>query len=420
MPLEENILIVGAGLAGLSCARKLQENGIAFTIYESSDAVGGRLRTDRVDGFLFDRGFQIFLTAYPEAKRCLDYSKLHLRSFYPAAMVFRQGKFQKLSDPFRQPLEAVNTLFSSIGSLSDKIKVALLRQSFIGNNNLQIPASGSESDASTLLALQSWGFSEQMIQGFFRPFFSGIFLEPNLETSSGLFKFVFEMLSRGENTLPAGGMQAIPEQLAACLPESSIKLKQPVRSIEGNHLILEGGESVSAPAIVIACEEPQCRKLLAQEFKSSFRSQTCVYYAAEKAPFDEPILLLNGDCAGPVMNFVVPSNVSATYAPAGKSLLSAVLLGENDVSDSALDKTVREQMRSWFGPSVNKWEFLRSYRIKYALPDQTPKALSLRQRSYKAANNIYCCGDYKETGSINGAMVSGRKAAEALIGDLLN
>jgi hypothetical protein len=170
--------------------------------------------------------------------------------------------------------------------------------------------------------------------------------------------------------------------------------------------------------VVIATEEPQYRRLLGQDPPPNFRSQTCVYFAAESAPFDAPILVLDGERDGIVNNFCVPSNVAASYAPFGKVLLSASLVGDPEMNDSDLERAVRKQLLGWFGTQVNDWKHLRTYRIKYALPNQSPSAISAHDRRYSDGSGIYACGDYKETGSINGAMVSGRKAAEAIIAAL--
>lgn len=416
MSKEDRVIIIGAGLAGLCCAKKLHDNGVPFAIYESSDNVGGRIRTDNVDGYLLDRGFQIFLSAYPEAASLLDYRKLDLKPFTPGAMVHLQGKFHKMADPFRAPIQGLKTLLSPVGTTTDKLKVAMLRQRLLMSDH--VSEHPEQQDASTKAALEQFGFSRGMIDGFFRPFLGGIFLDPSLGTSEKVFEFVFEMLAKGDNVLPARGMQAIPNQIAESLPQASINLLQPAAKVKQGSVSLSSGEEVKGRAVVIATEEPQCKRLLGEEEVTSFNSQTCIYFSAEKAPFDEPMVVLDGDNQGPVTNFIVPSNVSSSYAPDGRCLLSAVIVGDTTASETELEKSVRVQMRGWFGTQVDEWKHLRTYRIKYALPDQTPQAVALIDRAYKHGPQTYFCGDYKETGSINGAMTSGRKAAEAVLRDL--
>ncbi|MBX9666164.1 MAG: FAD-dependent oxidoreductase [Candidatus Obscuribacterales bacterium] len=411
----DQVIIVGAGLAGLCCARKLHDHGIPFSIYEASDSAGGRVRTDLHDGFLLDRGFQIFLTAYPEARKFLRYDQLDFKPFSPGAMVRANGKFHELSDPFRCPMSALKTLFSSVGTISDKLLIVSLRQKAMDSSQ---QGKGAANAQSTISALKKFGFSESMINQFFRPFFAGIFLDPTLETSEKLFDFVFDMLARGDNVLPAHGMQSIPMQIADSLPADHIHYNQPVAQVEGSSIRLASGRKVHGRAIIVATEEPQCKRLLGMAEPKSFGSQTCVYYSTDKAPFNEPMIVLNGENSGIVTNLVVPSNVSPSYAPPGQSLIGAVVVGDAALNDQQLDDAVRNQMQGWFGSSVKRWNHLRTYRIKYALPAQTNAALVSVDGAYGAYRNggqVYSCGDYKETGSINGAMLSGRHAAEAVI-----
>lgn len=412
--MSEGVIIIGAGLAGLCCGIVLRNAAVPFVILEASDAVGGRIRTDRQNGFLLDRGFQIFLSAYPEAKSLLNYDALDLKSFWPGALVRSNGKFHTVADPMREPFHAIQTLCAPVGTFADKLRVAELRYRLLSGENTYATAHRS----STKGALKERGFSDMMIQKFFRPFLGGIFLDQNLATSADMFEFVFEMLARGDNTLPAHGMQAIPEQLASLLPPESIRLNTPVVSIDGNKVVLANGERMRGFAVVMATDELCCRNLLRTQSEARFNSQTCVYFTAPKAPFEEPILVLNGDDDGIVLNLTVPSNVSKSYAPDGSALISTVLAGDPALTDTALEQAIREQMTSWYGQSVRTWKHLRTYRIKYALPDQSPEALAERQKHYKNMQSLYFCGDYKEGASINGAMVSGRKAGEEVLRDL--
>ncbi len=416
MDLKDSVIIVGGGIAGLTCALYLQKENIPFVILEGSDAVGGRVRTDMVNGFLLDRGFQIFLTAYPEAKEILDYDGLQLQSFYPGAMIWANGSMHKVADPFRRPFDAVGSIFNPIGTLGDKMKMAGLQESILNSNKSSVATISDtlRDETTTLSRLAQIGFSSNMTDRFFRPFFSGIYLEPELQTSSLMFDFVFKMLAQGDNTLPSRGMQSIPTQMASQLPSEKICLLHKVAMVDGNSVKLSTGETFTGKAVVIATEEPMCNHLLGKDIKVNFRSQTCLYFSAVKPPFEDPILVLDGESSGPVNNFVVPSNVSSTYAPPGKALMNAVVTGDSSLSDDELEQSVRQQMRSWFGPQVSEWNLLRTYRIKYSLPDQTPAARAKVDRSYQIDDKTFFCGDYVETGSINGAMKSGRKMAELL------
>jgi phytoene dehydrogenase-like protein len=416
MEKTKDVLIVGGGLAGLCCARTLDRHNIPFTLFEGSDNVGGRVRTDLLDGFILDRGFQIFLTAYPEAKEVLDYASLDFRPFLPGALVRLDGKFHELSDPLRRPGKILETAFAPVGTMADKMKVGLMKQRSMSTATmLREPGTAGKT---TKEVLEQSGFSESMIMTFFRPFLGGIFLESELSTSASMFEFLFKMLSTGENVLPARGMQSIPEQLAGALPPEKIRLSQPVTRVEGRSITLASGETIEGSAVVIATEEPQARRLLGQWSLSAFRSQTCLYYAATEAPIDEPLLIIDGESGGPVNNFCVPSQVAKTYAPPGRALCSASVIGDPQMSGTELDELVRRQLGQWFGRQVKSWELLRIYRVKYSLPDQSPGAVAAVDHTYQSADGIYLCGDYKDTGSINGAMRSGRLAGEAVISAL--
>lgn len=397
------VVIVGAGLSGLCCALELERKGINYTILEASDAVGGRVRTDKFDGFLLDRGFQIFLTAYPEAKRILNYAALNFRPFIPGATVFRKGQFHKMVDPFRQPAAALQTLLAPVGTAADKLRVASLSRS----------GQGGSSAEKTIDFLKARGFSDGIIDEFFKPFLGGIFLESDLRTASQRFEFVFGMLAHGDNVLPSGGMQAIPEQIASMLPAGKIKFGARVEKVSAGSVQLASGELIRSDFMVIATEEPQAARILGDDFPKQFNSQTCVYFSAKKSPLKEAILALNGEGTGLVNNLCVPSDVASSYAPSGQSLISVSIIGDADLSDAELEGKIRTELTSWFGADVNEWNHLRTYRIRYALPDQSPSSLAAKE-NYEFSQGIYRCGDYMETASINGAMVSGRKVAEAL------
>jgi phytoene dehydrogenase-like protein len=414
MSSTPDVLIVGAGLAGLCCARQLQEKGVSFQILEASDAAGGRVRTDEVDGFLLDRGFQVLLTAYPEAKRTLDYSQLNLNPFKHGALSWYAGRMNKLIDPWRNPGAWWETLRSDFGSLSDKLRIAAMRGRLRGSSIDQLFGGP---DRPSKDALASAGFSKELIHRFFRPFLGGILLDGDLQSSSRMFEFVFKMLSEGDTSLPAKGMGAIPAQLAEKLPAGSIRLNAHVDSLHESELTLTGGEALRARAIVVAAEGPAAAHLVG-EVEPASRSVTCFYYSAAEPPIAEPILVLNGDGAGPVNNFCVISQVAPSYAPAGKHLISVTVLGTQALTEGQLGGFIIGQMKNWFGKVASSWQLLRSYRIVHAQPQQFPGALEPPQRPVRTRPGVYVCGDHRDNASIHGAMVSGRRAAEAVLSDL--
>ena len=414
MSSSPDVLIVGAGLAGLCCALELREKGVSFQILEAADAIGGRIRTDEVDGFLLDRGFQVLLTAYPEAKRFLDYPRLDLRPFKHGALAWYAGRMNRLVDPWRNPGAWWEALRSDFGTLPDKLRIALLRARLRSSSIDQLFA---RPDRSTRDALVSAGFSRELIHRFFRPFIGGILLDGELKSSSRMFEFVFKMLSEGDTTLPAKGMGSIPAQLAEKLPAGSIRLNSHVDSLHESELTLAGGETLSARAIVIAAEGPAAAHLVG-EVEPASRSVTCFYYSAAEPPVREPILVLNADGAGPVNNFSVISEVAPSYAPPGKHLISVTVLGTQALTEVQLGGFIIAQMKNWFGKAASSWQLLRSYRIAHAQPQQFPGALEPPQRPVRTRPGVYVCGDHRDNASINGAMASGRRAAEAVVSDL--
>ncbi|MEJ2086826.1 MAG: NAD(P)/FAD-dependent oxidoreductase [Acidobacteriota bacterium] len=412
-----NVVVVGGGLAGLSCARHLHAAGVEVILLEAEAEIGGRVRTDRVDGFLLDHGFQVLLTAYPECQRQLDYDDLDLQNFAPGARVRYGGRFHTVADPWRHPVAGLLGAFTPIGSLSDKLRVARLRQRLLASDLEEV---FSRPEVTTLAALEREGFSPAMVERFFRPFLAGIFLERDLATSSRMFEFVFKMFSSGSAALPAQGMQAIPKQLARSLPEAVIRTGAKVVGLERGRVKLESGESVEADAVVLATASSDSATLAGELTPISWCSTTCLYYAVAQCPFDQPMLMLNGEVRGPINNLCVPSRVARGYAPPNRDLVSVSVVGtsaDGSETEAELENSVRKQLREWFGSSVDAWELLRIYRIPRALPRQSPPALEPAERPVRIADRLYACGDHRDNASIQGAMISGRRAAEALLAD---
>ena len=416
---EAPVVIVGAGMAGLCCALSLQAKGAPHVVLDAADAPGGRVRTDVVDGYRLDRGFQVLLTAYPEVKRFLDLKDLDLHLFQPGALVRCNGRLHRLVDPFRQPWAAPGMLASPVGTLKDKLLVATLRRHVRSGTLKQLLA---RPETSTLEAITRFGFSERMIEAFFRPFLGGIFLEPELKTSSRLFELVFRMFAEGRAALPAAGMGAIGEQLAARLDDGVLRLGCRVEAIDDHGGVLRvrlaGGEEIRARAVVVAVEAHEAARLVPELKAPGFHSAACLYYTADHGAIreiDRPVLVLNGDGRGPIDTLCVPSAVAPGYAPDGRALVSVQVLGDASGDDVALERAVREQLSAWFGTAARLWTHLRTYHIRHALPARQslePVALPVRRRP-----GLYLCGDHRDTPSLNGAMASGRRAAAAVLED---
>ena len=411
------IVIVGAGLAGLCCARQLQARGIDLLVIEAEDVVGGRVRTDVVDGFRLDRGFQVLQTAYPEAQQVLDYKALCLRLFEPGALIHTRGRLVRMTDPWRRPQQAFSTMFNGIGNIADRWKLAQLRR-HVTRGTLE--TLWAEPDSTTVeYLIREVGLSGDMIARFLRPWFSGVFFESELATSSRFFKFVFRMFACGDAALPEQGMGAIAKQLASGLTPDMLRLSTRVESLDGLHVRLATGETIAARAVVIAAEGPEAARLTSGLVPCPDScSTTCLYFAADESPVREPILVLNGDGTGPINHLSVPSKVAATFSPPRRALVSVSVVGATVDERPDLATAVRRQLRDWFGSQVDRWSPMKSYAIRHALPSQPAHFRDSAARSRQLAEGLYCCGDHRETASIQGAMVSGRKAAEAVLADL--
>lgn len=409
------VVIIGAGVAGLCCARRLQQLQVPSVILEASDGIGGRVRTDRVEGFLLDRGFQVLQTAYPEAQKELDYRALQLHSFHPGALVYYQGRLHRVADPFRQPQHLLATTFSPIGTLADKIRVARLRYRVCRPSLAEL---FQQPESSTLAYLRAQGFSDNIIERFFRPFYSGVFFEKKLASSSRMFAFVFRMLAQGAAALPEEGIGAIAQQLAAPLPPGVCRLHSRVVALEDGQVRLADGSVQSARAVVIATNGPQAAALLREERQVATTATTNMYFAAAEAPVKEPTLVLDGENQGPVTNLLVPSEVSPSYAPPGQALISATIIGIPEAADQQLEEAVKRQLSGWFGPQVQTWRHLRTYRIAEALPSQLPPTPNPYTPQVRVRPGVFLCGEYGSLSGLQWAMLSGRLAAEAVVADI--
>ncbi|MGI4872304.1 MAG: protoporphyrinogen/coproporphyrinogen oxidase [Janthinobacterium lividum] len=419
-PTHPPILIVGAGLAGLACANWLHRAGRPVLLLDAADAVGGRVRTDVTpDGFRLDRGFQILLTDYPEARRMFDYGALDLKTFRSGAVIrLPDGRETTLENPLKAPLAAFAALASPIGTLADKLLIAKLVAELQGHTPEQLLA---QPGTTTLAYLRRYGWSEQIINNFFRPFFGGVYLDRDLDTASNFFRFVFQQFVRGEAALPALGMQQLPEQLAARLPAGAVRLQTPVVAVAdgGRTVHLANGETLAAAATVLATDGPAAARLLGASLPAlptlAARPTTCTYFATDgPAPSHGSRLLhLNSRAGSLVHNVAFPAEVSAALAPAGQGLVSVSTHGAHGLSESDLLARLRPELAAWFGPGVADWRHLRTYHIEQALPVYGPGQPV--QQPLRLGDTLLRCGDWVAYPSLNAALGTGRQVAEMLL-----
>jgi len=406
LPDRVDTAIVGAGVAGLSCARRLTQAGQNVVVLESDTSIGGRVQTDRIDGYQLDRGFQVLLTAYPEVQRTLDLAALDMHAFTPGATIWINGQGYDIGDPFREREALLETVQSRALPFADKLRILRLRTKVRRGEARRL---FGKPEQTTSDRLSSLGFSQKTVDRFFAPLFSGIQLDPELGTSSRMFDIIFRCLSEGDTGVPAAGIGAISGQLGATLKPESVVLGTAATEVSDTQVNTADG-AVTADNVVVATSGPVASKLLGTVDPGS-NPVSCVWFSADIPPTNAQSIVLDGEHSGPVRNLAVMTNVAPSYAPAGRHLIAAACPGTTapDLETSAIT-----QLRGWFGDCVDDWTTLRVDRIEHGQPKQAPP-LKPRQR-VRLDDGRWVCGDHRDTASLQGAMFSGRRTAEAILG----
>ncbi|WP_069802276.1 NAD(P)/FAD-dependent oxidoreductase [Thermogemmatispora onikobensis] len=424
------IIVVGAGLAGLTCARHLSRAGLSVLVLEAADRPGGRVSTDRhPEGFLLDRGFQVLFTAYPAVQRELDLAALRPRRFLPGALLVKGGRRYPLADPRRQPGWLAASTSNPLIPLTDKWRVLRLTRTILQTVSVESPAAWPVAtlDETSELYLRHWGFSrEGFIAHFARPFFGGIFLDRELQTSARMLRFVWRMLASGDIVLPEEGMEAIAAQLAASLPASSLRLGARVVALlreDGriSGVRLESGEELQAAAVVIATASPTAAHLTGLSLPTAGRGCTCLYFAGPQSLYDEPVLLLNCEPGGLVNHAVQLTNIVPQYAPPGQHLLSVTILDEAtqaEEDDERLAQHALQELAVWFPErDLSGWRLLAVYRLPFAQFAQPPGIFAHLPEARSGESGLYLTGEYLHSSSIHGALSSGAHTARLVLAD---
>ncbi len=414
--MQVDVVIIGAGIAGLSCALTLQKNNVTFAVLESGDSVGGRIQTDLKDGFRLDHGFQVLQTGYPEARRMLDFENLQLQKFPAGVAVRYDGRFHIIADPRHHPRYILSTLASPVGTLKDRLGMLRLARSVCQGTFDQL---FSQPEEKTIDFLQNRGFSEGFIRRFFVPFFAGACLDPTIQASSRVLQYIFRVFAAGDAALPAKGMGAIPKQMAAKIPPETVHLNSRATAIDDTIVTLADGSKIEGRRVVIATSQPALEKLLGLPSSDVSIGESCLYFASDwRPPFRDPFLVLNGDGNGPINNLAFPSQVAPGYSGSGKTLIAVVVLGEHYFGKEDLESQVRSQCHGWFGNAVKDWDHLHTYNIVHALPCQEPPTPNPCMLPAPVRENVRACGEHGSLPGTQWALLSGRKTAEAIVEEL--
>ncbi len=399
-----DVIVVGAGLAGLTCAEALSRRGLDVVLLEASDAVGGRIRTDRVDGMQLDRGFQLLNPAYPVLSHVVDLDALDLRAFGAGVVVAAGGSRAILADPRRSPLDVGAAFSSETGSLLEKVRFA----AYIARTALGSSAGIKQRpDLPYGEALAAAGVDGRLKRSVLEPFLAGVLAEDVQESSRVFVDLLLRTFARGTPSLPARGMQALPEQLASRLPAGVLLTEQRVTAVTGAQARTELGD-LAGRAVVVATDPATAASLTGRP-APTMRALTTFYHRAEASPAARPLLHVDGDRDGPVVNTAVVSDVAPTYCEDG-ALVASTVLGSRD--DAATRAAVEGQLGQIYGVDVSSWELAATYPIPGALPAMLAP-LDLRQ-PVDLGDGLFVAGDHRDTASIQGAIVSGRRAARAV------
>jgi len=405
------IHIIGAGISGLIAATVLEQNGYSPVIIEATDSVGGRVKTDIVDGYQLDHGFQVLLTAYPAAQKYLDFKSLELQRFLPGATIFKNGKKTTIGDPLRDTSLLFSTLFSGIGKFSDKIKVLKLNRRLKKKTVSDI---FSDNEQSTFSYLMDLGFSFKMIEDFFTPFFSGIFLENRLETSSRMFEFVYKMFGEGYATLPKAGIGAIPKQLSQNLKQTVFKFNTKVASIKDGEIELSNGEKLESHFTIVAAEASNLIPKLKNQ-TTEWKSCDTLYFETSKRVIKKSLIGLIPKY-GTLINNIFYHTSQETTSKANKELLSVTVVDNQNLPSKVLIERVERELKEHCG--IASYRFIKHYSIPMSLPKLNDLQYEMSPSETRLDGGVFLAGDIQLNGSLNAAMISGERAALAVIENL--
>lgn len=408
---NKKITIIGAGLSGLVAAKVLEEHGYSPLIIEASDRSGGRVKTDMIEGFALDRGFQVLLTAYPSAQKHLNFKKLNLQFLKPGAVILSNKKQKVLGDPSRDFSLLMPTLFSNVGSFLDKLRILKLSSSL---KKKTIAAIFSGHDQSTASYLLHYGFSEGIINNFFNPFFSGIFLETKMHTSSRMFEFIFKMFAEGQAAIPKGGMEAIPKQIYNGLQHSDFIFNTKVISVNEKEILLDDNRVIQSDYTILA---NAANGLINKENEQNWKCCDNLYFTTKNRIIKNKLIGLVNEKSSLINNLFYHSSLESDQN-SNRDLLSVTVINNRNLEEAKLVDQVIQELSDHCG--IEDVSFLKSYRIVKALPVLSNVIYSHKSIIPHCNGKVFVAGDQQLNPSLNGAMLSGEQAAKAVLTDINN
>ncbi|MDQ3540295.1 MAG: FAD-dependent oxidoreductase [Chloroflexota bacterium] len=421
---ETPVIIVGAGLAGLTCARELHRAGTAVIVIEATGTVGGRVRSEfDADGFVIDRGFQIMLSAYPALKRQVDLDSLGSAAFDAGAVIWTGARRIPLADPLRHPAALLRDLTAPVFPLADKLRLArwALGVSRASWDSAANAANEQGVDRSGMAALRQRGFSDAFITRFAQPFWGGILLDRSLSVSAGVLEFTLKMFLGGSGVLPKRGVGAVPAAIAADLPRDALRLNSTVTEVirEDGRVAgvrLADGDTIAGSAVVVAADPPSARRLTGIELiPATPVSCVTVYLSGSTDPGIGKKLMLDGTGASSVNHIAPLSTVQPSYAPPGTHLIAAVMLGEArlEQTDDEIGDRARADVEAMLGqPGV--WNVHQIVRVPFSLYHQEPGLHRRLPDATTGVPGLFLASDATVDASSNGAILSGESAARAV------